>query len=65
MAETIIDMSNSEHDVADDLMCFQAGVYQGNNDADPDEAAQVSFYQLDNNHPKYGFYSANCAAATP
>ena len=65
IAETTIDMSGSGYDVLNDFMYFKAGVYHVNNDADTDEAAQITLYQLENNHDGYGFNTASCSAATP
>jgi poly(beta-D-mannuronate) lyase len=65
VAETTIDMSASGYDVSDDFMYFKAGVYHVNNDADPEQAAQITFYQLENNHDGYAFNTSSCAATTP
>lgn len=65
VAETTIDMSESGYDVLNDFMYFKAGAYHVNNDADSNEGAQVTFYQLDNNHTGYEFNTSNCAATTP
>ena len=64
IAETTIDMSGSGYDVANDFMYFKAGVYHVNNDADADQAAQVTFYQLENNHDGYANNTSTCAAVT-
>lgn len=64
ISETIIDMSESGYDISNDFMYFKAGVYHVNNDADSDEAAQITLYQLENNHQGYGFNTESCAAKT-
>jgi len=65
VAETTIDMSASGYDVLNDFMYFKAGNYHVNNDADPLEAAQVTLYQLDNNHDGYAHNVEGCAPTTP
>lgn len=48
-----IDMSASGYDVDDDFMYFKAGAYNQNNtedDGDPEDFAQVTFYALENSH---------------
>ena len=64
VAETTIDMSGSGYDVLNDFMYFKAGVYHVNNDAVVEEAAQITLYQLDNNHNGYAFNEPDCAVTT-
>lgn len=50
LAEQEIDMTNSGYDVVDDFMYFKAGVYHVNDEADPEEFAQITIYELENTH---------------
>lgn len=64
VAETTIDMTNSGYDILNDFMYFKAGAYHVNNDADADEAVQITLYQLENNHDGYDFNTPGCAVVT-
>ena len=50
LAEQEIDMTDSGYDVVDDFMYFKAGVYHVNDEADPEEFAQITIYELENTH---------------
>ncbi len=53
IGSTIIDMTNSGYDVADDYMYFKAGVYNQNNTGEADDYDQATFYSLENSHGGY------------
>lgn len=50
-----IDMVGSGYDQGGQYMYFKAGVYNGNNSADPQEFTQATFYELKNSHDGYAF----------
>ncbi|OEE58732.1 polysaccharide lyase family 7 protein [Vibrio splendidus] len=50
LAAKEVDMSNSGYDDADNYMYFKAGIYLQDNSSDDSDYAQVTFYQLNNNH---------------
>ena len=50
-----VDMKDSGYDQGDQYMYFKAGVYNGNNSAQPDEMTQATFYELKNSHSGYSF----------
>ena len=49
-AETHVDMSDSGYDVENDFMYFKAGAYNQNDTGEPDDYAQVTFYELEATH---------------
>ncbi|MEE4217765.1 MAG: polysaccharide lyase family 7 protein [Xanthomonadales bacterium] len=49
-AEVTIDMSKSGYDVANEYMYFKAGAYNQNNSGNPEDYAQVTFYELAASH---------------
>lgn len=65
IAETTVDMTNSGYDVLNDFMYFKAGAYHVSNDGVEGEAAQLTMYELANNHVGYDFNTASCTATTP
>ncbi len=50
IGQTVIDMTNSGYDVADDYMYFKAGVYNQNKTGDPEDYVQATFYRLKTSH---------------
>ena len=48
-----VDMSNSGYDKVGQFMYFKAGLYNQNSTGEPDDYAQVTFYELINRHKKY------------
>ena len=50
LAETHVDMSNSGYGVENDFMYFKAGAYNQNDTGEPEDYAQVTFYELQATH---------------
>ncbi|MFI3245395.1 MAG: polysaccharide lyase family 7 protein [Ferrimonas sp.] len=53
LAAATINMSESGYDDADNYMYFKAGIYLQDNLSEPDDYAEVTFYQLENRHQNY------------
>nr|AGL78596.1 alginate lyase [Vibrio sp. QY104]ASA33935.1 alginate lyase [Vibrio sp.] len=55
LAKKTVDMSDSGYDDGDNYMYFKAGIYLQDNTSEEDDYAQVTFYELVNEHSNYSY----------